>query len=113
MLALSDIKANSFYCLSYLLFKHGTLVNRRQRIVINHFIYRFVFVYCVKLIEFFAYAYTGSETFKGYFILFIFAFITPFQYFFEGITYRDFGYDVYRRIFGEYQRNFEVNIFSL
>ena len=60
MLALCDIKTNSFYCLSYLLFRHGTLCNRRQYIVINHFVYRFVFVYVVKLIEFFAYAYTGS-----------------------------------------------------
>lgn len=38
--------------------------------------------------------------------------ITPLQYFIHGISHKDYGFDQFHRIFGEYTNNHFVNTFS-
>ena len=93
------------YGISYLLFKHGTILHRRLRVVLNEFIYRTVLL---SLIQLFFFIMSGFSTVLPYGAIFFathVAIISPIQYFLEGIMHSDYGYGIFHRIFGEYKFN--------
>jgi hypothetical protein len=102
------------YGISYLLFKHGTILHRRLRVVLNEFLYRTILL---SMIQLFFFIMSGFSTVLPYGALFFatqVAIISPIQYFLEGIMHTDYGYGIFHRIFGEYKFNkaHNLNIFD-
>ena len=102
------------YGISYLLFKHGTILHRRLRVVLNEFVYRTILL---SIIQLFFFIMGGFSTVLPYGALFFathVAIISPIQYFFEGIMHTDYGYGIFHRIFGEYKFNkaHNLNVFD-
>ena len=102
------------YGISYLLFKHGTILHRRLRVVLNEFVYRTILL---SIIQLFFFIMSGFSTVLPYGALFFathVAIISPIQYFLEGIMHTDYGYGIFHRIFGEYKFNkaHNLNIFD-
>ena len=98
------------YGISYLLFKHGTILHRRLRVVLNEFIYRTVLL---SLIQLFFFIMSGFSTVLPYGPLFFathVAIVTPILYYSEGILHSDYGYGIFHRIFGEYKFNKAHNL---
>ena len=93
------------YGISYLLFKHGTILHRRLRVVLNEFMYRTILL---SIIQLFFFIMSGFSTVLPYGALYFathVALFSPIQYFVEGIMHTDYGYDIFHRIFGEYKFN--------
>ena len=93
------------YGISYLLFKHGTILHRRLRVVLNEFIYRTILL---SIIQLFFFVMSGFSTVLPYGPLFFathVAIISPLLYSIEGILHSDYGYGIFHRIFGEYKFN--------
>lgn len=105
LLACSDVQIRDIYGISYLLFKHGTILHRRLRVVLNEFIYRTILL---SIIQLFFFIMSGFSTVNPYGSLFFaahVAIISPFLYSIEGILHTDYGYGIFHRIFGEYKFN--------
>ena len=93
------------YGISYLLFKHGTILHRRLRVVLNEFVYRTILL---SIIQLFFFIMSGFSTVLPYGAIYFathVAIISPIQYFLEGIMHTDYGYGIFHRIFGEYKFN--------
>jgi hypothetical protein len=56
--------------------------------------------------------YSASLPFKRMMIIMFYVIVSPVQIFMYGFTYKDVGYNYLYRIYGEYKRNFIVNLFS-
>ena len=102
------------YGISYLLFKHGTVMHRRVGVVLNEFLYRTVLLSIVQL---FFFTMSGFSTVLPYNPFFFTAFssvLSLLQYYFEGIMHMDYGYGIFHRIFGEYKFNkrYSLNFFD-
>lgn len=113
-MACSDVQMRDIYGISYLLFKHGTILHRRLRVVLNEFVYRTILL---SIIQLFFFIMSGFSTVLPYGALFFathVAIISPVQYFLEGIMHTDYGYGIFHRIFGEYKFNkaHNLNIFD-
>lgn len=105
LLACSDVQMRDIYGISYLLFKHGTILHRRLRVVLNEFVYRTILL---SIIQLFFFIMSGFSTVLPYGALYFashVAIISPIQYFLEGIMHTDYGYGIFHRIFGEYKFN--------
>ena len=93
------------YGISYLLFKHGTILHRRLRIVLGEFVYRTILLLIIQL---FFFVMSGFSTVLPYGPLFFathVALISPLNYSIEGILHWHYGYGIFHRIFGEYKLN--------
>jgi hypothetical protein len=111
-LALSDINISELHALTYILFKHATHLSRRQRALINYFLYRTILM--MALITFYI-GLSGLSPNLPYPMFFTMLFthiITPAQYFLYGISHKDYGFDSYHRIFGEYCNNQFQSVFQ-
>ena len=102
---MTGIQMRSLYGLTYLLFKHGTLTNRRVKIVLQEFIYRTVLTQLVQLIFFTMSGFSYTMIYGKFFYPFFMVCLTPLQFWIEGVTHCDYGYAIFHRIFGEYKHN--------
>lgn len=111
-LALTDINVTELHSLTYILFKHASHLNRRQRTVINFFFYRTVLLFSIMTFYIASAGLSAILPFQMYFTMIFMHILTPFQYFIFGISHKDHGFDQFHRIFGEYRNNQFVNLFS-
>lgn len=105
LLACSDVQMRDIYGITYLLFRHGTILHRRLRVVLNEFVYRTILLSSIQL---FFFIMSGFSTVLPYGALYFashVALISPVQYFLEGIMHMDYGYGIFHRIYGEYKFN--------
>lgn len=93
-----------FNALSYLLFKHSNLLSRRYHCFVQHFLYRSLLMMIIYTFFIIFNDFSGAAPFQTFFIAFFMAFLSPLQYFMDGISAKDYGYDVLHRIFGEYKK---------
>ena len=93
------------YPLTYLLFKHGTLANRRVKIVFDEFLYRTALTMIVQIIFFIATGFSHTDIYGKLFYPFFMVCLTPAQFWIEAITHQGYGYNILYRIFGEYKHN--------
>ena len=87
------------------MFKHGTILHRRLRVVLNEFLYRTILL---SFIQLFFFIMSGFSTVLPYGTLFFamqVAVISPIQFLIEGLMHADYGYGIFHRIFGEYKFN--------
>jgi magnesium-transporting ATPase (P-type) len=103
---------NSIYPLTYLLFKHGTLFNRRANEVTKVLLYRTFFLALIISTYMCVHGFSASLPFKGLMITIFIVLVSPIQIFLHGFSYRDVGYKYIYRIYGEYKRNFMTDLFS-
>lgn len=108
----TDIVMNSIYALPYMLFKHGTFCNRRIHEVSKLIIYRTFFIATVYLTFMGISGLSASMPIKRMMIIMFFVIVSPIQILIYGISYRDVGFRYLYRIYGEYKRNFLVNLFN-
>jgi magnesium-transporting ATPase (P-type) len=111
-IAMTDMSSTELHSLTYILFKHATYLNRRLISVINFFFYRTVLMFFITTYFICASAITPSLPFNVYFTMIFMHLMTPLQYFVFGISHKDYGFDQFHRIFGEYRNNQFVNIFG-
>jgi magnesium-transporting ATPase (P-type) len=109
---LADISMNSLYPLTYLLFKHGTLCNRRVREVTKVLLYRTFLLAWIISTFMCIHAFSASLPFKRLMIILFIVLVSPLQIFFHGFSYRDVGFQYIYRVYGEYKRNMMVNLFN-
>jgi magnesium-transporting ATPase (P-type) len=107
----TDLVMNSVYPLTYLLFKHGTYCNRRIHETSKIFLYRTFFLAIILAVFMCIHGFSASMPFKRMMFFMFFLIVHPIQLLMYGITYRNVGYKYLYRIYGEYQRNFLVNLF--
>jgi energy-coupling factor transporter transmembrane protein EcfT len=108
----TDIIMNSMYAMSYLLFKHGTFCNRRINQVTIVTLYRTFFLVLIFGTFMIIHGFTASLPVKRMMVIMFFVIVSPIQIFMYGFTFKDVGYNYLYRIYGEYKRNFTVNLFS-
>jgi phospholipid-translocating ATPase len=111
-LAMTDINLTELHALTYIMFKHATHLNRRLRVVINFFFYRTVLMMAALTYFVISAGLTPFLPFNAYFTMVFMHVMTPLQFFLFGISHKDYGFDQFHRIFGEYRNNQFVNIFS-
>ena len=99
-LAMTDIQMRNVYGLTYLLFKHGTMAHFRTKVVLDEFIYRTVVTMLIQLFVFVISGFSFTQVYGKFFFPFFMAFLTPLQFWVEGITHCDYGYTILHRIFG-------------
>ena len=104
-LAKTDIRMTNLYALTYLLFKHGTLTNRRIHIVFDEYLYRTALTMIVQIIFFVANGLSHTDIYGKLFYPLFMVCLTPIQFWIEAITHSDYGFHVFYRIFGEYKHN--------
>ena len=109
---LADISMNSLYPLTYLLFKHGTLCNRRVKEVTKVLIFRTFLLALIISSYMCIHGFSASSPFKRLMIILFIVLVSPLQIVMHGFSYRDVGYQYIYRIYGEYKRNFMVNLFN-
>ena len=105
ILASSDISMKDLYGLSYLLFKHGSLSNRRLKTVFNEFLYRTILTMLIQLSFFICNGFSTVLPYGTFYFTTFMTILTPVQYFMQGILHVDYGYGILNRIFGEYKFN--------
>ncbi len=108
----TDIVMNSIYALTYVLFKHGTFCSRRIHEVTKLIIYRTFFIATVYLSFMGVNGLSASMPIKRMMIFMFFVIVSPIQILIYGISYRDVGFRYLYRIYGEYKRNFLINLFN-
>jgi magnesium-transporting ATPase (P-type) len=104
-IALTDINMTELHALTYIMFKHATHLNRRLRAVINFFFYRTVLMFVAMTLFIILAGLTPVLPFNVYFTMIFMHIMTPVQYFLFGISHKDYGFDQFHRIFGEYRNN--------
>ena len=104
------MQIRDIYGISYLLFKHGTILHRRLRVVLDEFVYRTILLMVIHLFFFITSGFTTMIPYNQLFFAAHVAIISPILYFLEGITNTDYGYGVLHRIFGEYKFNKAQNL---
>jgi magnesium-transporting ATPase (P-type) len=109
---LANISMNSLYPLTYLLFKHGTLCNRRVREVTKVLLYRTFLLAWIISTFMCIHSFSASLPFKRLMIILFIVLVSPLQIFFHGFSYRDVGFQYIYRVYGEYKRNVMVNLFN-
>jgi magnesium-transporting ATPase (P-type) len=92
-LALTDINVTELHSLTYILFKHASHLNRRQRTVINFFFYRTVLLFTIMTFYMTSAGLSAILPFQMYFTMIFMHILTPFQYFVFGISHKDHGFD--------------------
>ena len=95
----------NIFGLTYLLFKHGTLAHRRTKVVLDEFMYRTILTMLVQIFLFVMSGFSFVLPYGKFFFPFFMAFLTPIQFWLEGISHTDYGYSIFHRIFGEYRHN--------
>ena len=99
------MQMRDLYGLGYILFKHGTVLHRRLKVVVDEFIYRTVLLSITQL---FFFIMGGFSTVLPYGALFFgahTAVFSPISCLLEGVMHTDYGYGVFHRIYGEYKFN--------
>ena len=104
------MQIRDIYGITYLLFKHGTILHRRLRVVLNEFLYRTILLQIIQLFFFITSGFTTVLPYNQLFFATHVAFVSPLLYFFEGITHVDYGFAIFHRIFGEYKFNKTHNL---
>lgn len=111
-IAMTDMNVTELHSLTYILFKHATYLNRRLIAVINFFFYRTVLMYVLMTYFICVAGMTPVLPFNIFFTMIFMHLVTPQQYFVFGISHKDYGFDQFHRIFGEYRNNQFINILS-
>lgn len=111
-IALTDLNVSELHSLTYILFKHASHLNRRQRALINFFFYRTILMMAIITYYVIAAGLSSILPFQLFFTMIFMHILTPLQYFLFGISHKDYGFDQFHRIFGEYRNNQFVNLFS-
>lgn len=105
-MAAVDIQLHDFYGVSYLLLKHGTFYMRRLVEMQNLYNYRTLLISIITLYYIFQNCFSAIAPFQSLFYTVFMIVITPAVYFIIGSTHKNFGFDYFYRIFGEYKYNF-------
>ena len=105
VLARTDIQMKNLYGLTYMFFRHGTLAHRRAKVVLTEFIARTITTQLIAIFFFFVHGFSYTLPYGRLFFSFFMAVQTPIQYWMQGISHTDYGYNVFHRIFGEYRFN--------
>ena len=100
-----DIQMDHVYGITYLLFKHGTIAHRRLDTILREILWRTAFTFMNQTFFFFTSGFSVTLPYGVMFYAIFMSFISPFQYFVEGIYATDYGYGILHRIFGEYKQN--------
>ena len=109
-LALTDMTVTELHSLTYLMFKHATILHRRLLLVVKFFLHRTV-IFATILTVFIGFSgLSYTLPFPNFFLIFFTHIFTPFQFFIFGISHKDYGYDQFHRIFGEYRKNQHLNV---
>lgn len=108
----TDIVMNSLYPLTYLLFKHGTLCNRRVNEVSKLFIYRTLFLGIIISVYMCLHGFSASLPIKRLMLILFIVVVSPTQIVLHGLSFKNVGFDYVHRIYGEYKRNALMNMFT-
>ena len=95
-----------------MLFKHGTIFKIRIKEATKLIIYRtflLAFVMCAYMIM---QDYSASIPVKSLMLIMFIVLVSPIQIIVQGFSFRDVGFEYLHRIYGEYQRNFMVHLFT-
>ena len=105
-MAAVDIQLQDFYGVSYLLFKHGTFYIRRKAEMQTLYNYRTLLINIITISFIFQNCLSAMDPFSNLFFTVFMLVITPTVYFVIGSTHKNFGFDYFYRIFGEYKYYF-------
>jgi magnesium-transporting ATPase (P-type) len=92
-LALSDLNVSELHSLTYIMFKHATILHRRSLSVIKFFLHRTVLLFVILTIFVGFSGLSWALPYESLFLIFFSHIFTPIQYFMFGISQKDYGYD--------------------
>jgi hypothetical protein len=108
----ADITMNSLYPLTYLLFQHGSLCQRRINSATELVIYRCFLLAFVIGFYMCYHCFSASMPAKNLMMIMFMVLISPLQLILFGFSHRNVGFQYLYRIYGEYKRNFMCNLFN-
>ena len=108
--AVSDVTFKDFSAISYLLFKHGNMIQLRISKAAQAFFYIFSLLFLVLATYMMRSGFTGSIPFTNFYYFLFQIFLAPASILIYAIFYKDIGYEYLYRIFGHYQYNFSFNL---
>lgn len=77
-LALTDMNVTELHSLTYIMFKHASHLNRRQRTVVDFFFYRTILIFTIMTFYIAAAGLSAVLPFQMYFTMIFFHILTPF-----------------------------------
>jgi len=110
VLAQADVVLDDLFALNYLLFRHGSQLHRRLVECCRLLVHRTLLALCLM------FAFIINSGFTFYIpvtsIVFIGAMsiLAPIQTVLHTITFKDYGFDEYYRVYGEYKRNSTIRL---
>ena len=111
--AASDIVVSELYSLTYLLFKHGTQLCRRKIKLQENFLYKSILLQVIFFVNFILRGFSSTDPFNDIFLGLHVGLITPFGLVCQAIFFKDYGFDVFHRVYGEYKKNQLIPFWSL
>ena len=96
------------YGLSYLLFKHGSMLHRRLKQVTKEFVYRTCLAMCIHFTFFVCSGFSITMPLKMKYFMIFMSVLSPLMYWVEAIFHIEYGQRILHRVFGEYKNN-QVN----
>lgn len=99
-----------FSSVSYLLFKHGALIQTRLSKAAQAFIYRSLIITLLIVSYMFECGFTAMLPFTSFYYYFVILFIIPIQILIFSTFYKGIGFDYLYRIYGHYKYNFSYSL---
>ena len=96
---------SEFYGLTYLIFKHGTILHRRKIFLQENYLYRVILIQVLLVFNFINCGFSSSNPFYDVFFAVVIGIVTPFGCLTNSLFHKNDGYDVLHRVFGDYRIN--------
>mmetsp|Transcript_1508 Transcript_1508/g.2005 ORF Transcript_1508/g.2005 Transcript_1508/m.2005 type:complete len:179 (-) Transcript_1508:3498-4034(-) len=108
--ALSDFCFEDFSALSYLLFRHGTILKLRLAKAVQGFIYRTLLSFLTLGTYMIRSGFSGQVPYRQFYFTCFIVVLSPLQILIYATFFRDYAYNCRYRIFGLYRYNFMFKV---
>ena len=92
LMAKCDIQMDYFYALTYLLFKHGTIMQRRMQVFFDEILWRTTFCFMNQALHFLVGGFSIEMPFSLIFFSAFMSVLSPAQYIIEATLATDYGF---------------------
>ena len=108
--AVVDVTLKDFSAISYLLFKHGALIQMRLSKAAQAFMYRSMIIVLIVVSYMIECGFSAVLPYTDFYYYFVILFIVPIQILIYSTFYKSVGYDYLYRIYGHYKYNFSYSL---
>mmetsp|Transcript_1509 Transcript_1509/g.2022 ORF Transcript_1509/g.2022 Transcript_1509/m.2022 type:complete len:154 (-) Transcript_1509:3570-4031(-) len=108
--AVADVTIDDFSALSYLLFKHGTILQLRLSQAMQGFVYKSVLLVLILGTTVIQSGSSGQMPYRNFYYMAVSLLLGPAQILIYAMLFKDYAYEYRFRIFGHYKDNYSFKM---